>query len=93
MSSDQRGKEKISFIAIKTSLGLGGSFLSAAFILQVYLERGFFIPAAMVTFVLVALIVRAFAGMRLPIFSLATLIWLLFLYLLLQYLLLPSSGA
>jgi hypothetical protein len=81
MSLEQRGKEKISFIVIKTSLGLGGSFLSAAFILQAYLERGFFIPAAVVTFLLVALIARAFAGMRLPVFSLATVIWLSFLYL------------
>lgn len=74
-------KERLSFIAIRTSLGMGGSFLSAAFILQAYLERGFLIPAALVTFILIALIVRAFAGMRLPIFSLATLVWFALLYL------------
>ena len=74
-------KERVSFIVIRTSLGIGGSFLSAAFILQAYLLRGFLIPAALVTFILVALIVRAFAGMRLPIFSAATLVWLALLYL------------
>jgi hypothetical protein len=68
-------KEKISFIAIKASLGLGGSFLSAAFILQAYLERGFLIPAAVVIFVLIALIAHAFARTRLSVFSLATVCW------------------
>jgi hypothetical protein len=76
-------KQKISLFAIKVSLCAGGSFLSATFILQAYLERGFLIPASMVTFVLVALIVHAFARVRLSVFSLATLLWLPILYLLL----------
>ena len=74
-------RERASFIAIRTSLGIGGSFLSAAFILQAYLERGFMIPAALVTFILIALIVRSFAGMRLPTFSVATMVWFGLLYL------------
>jgi hypothetical protein len=62
-------------------LGIGGSFLSAAFFLQAFLLRGFLIPAAVITFILIALIVRAFAGMRLPVFSAATLVWLALLFL------------
>ncbi len=74
-------KERLSFLAIRVSLGIGGSFLAAAFILQAYLQRGFLIPAAPVIFVLIALTARSFAGMRIPIFSLSTVIWFILLYL------------
>jgi hypothetical protein len=73
------GKERLSFAVIRTSLGLGGSFLAAAFVLQAYLSQGFLIPAAVVTFILVSLTVRAFAGIRITVFSLLTVSWLVLL--------------
>ncbi len=74
-------KERLSFLVIRISLGMGGSFLAAAFILQAYLQRGFLIPAAAVIFILIALTARSFAGMRILIFSLSTVIWFVLLYL------------
>lgn len=69
-------RERFSLIAIRTSLGVGGSFLAATFALQAYLQQGFLIPAAVVTFILVSLIVRAFAKVRIQTFSLLTGVWL-----------------
>jgi hypothetical protein len=75
-------REGLSMTVIKLSLGVGGSFLSAAFILEAYLLRSFMIPAAACVFVLSMVAVYLFVRIKPPLFSLATGAWLLVLFLL-----------
>lgn len=80
MSESKR--ERLSLLVIKLSLGAGGSFLAAAFILQAFLERGFMIAGAISTFVLVAIVSYLFARIKPHVFSALTLAWLIALLLL-----------
>jgi hypothetical protein len=64
------------------ALGIGGSFLAAAFILQGFLERGFMIAGAISTFALIAIASYVFARIKLQIFSALTFAWLIVLALL-----------
>jgi len=76
-------REGVSLLLIRYSLGIGGSFLAGAFALEAFSFEGFMIPAAVFVFISTALIVYAFGRIRLHIFSLAVLAWLVVLILLL----------
>ncbi len=69
-------RERLSLLVIKLSLGAGGSFLAAAFIVQAFLERGLMIAAAISTFALIAIVSYSFARIKLQLFSALTLAWL-----------------
>ncbi len=75
-------RERLSLLVIKACLGVGGSFLAAAFISQAFLMRGFMIAAAISTFVLVAIVSYLFARIKPQVFSALTLAWLIALLLL-----------
>lgn len=78
----EAARERLSLLVIKLSLGVGGSFLAAAFILQAFLERGFMIAGAISTFAIIAIVSYTFARIKLHIFSALTLAWLIALALL-----------
>ena len=72
-------RERLSLLVIRLSLGVGGSFLTAAFVVQAFTLGGFMIPAAIATFILTALICYSFGKIRLTPFSLGTLLWVVVL--------------
>lgn len=67
------GREELSLYVIQLSLGLGGSLLSAIFVSEAYLHRGFMIPYAIGVFVMVGLCARFFGRVSLRAYCLATL--------------------
>lgn len=66
-------REELSFYFIQVSVGLGGSLLSAIFVSEAYVHRGFFVPYAVGVFVMVGLCARLFGKVKLWVYCLATL--------------------
>lgn len=67
--------ERASLWIIRLSMGLGGSFLAAAFAAEAYLRGGFFILFAAGVFLAVGLASRLFGKVGFGYYLLATVAW------------------